>query len=66
MKVKLVYKTENNEFFGTVKHNLTIKEAKILSDKLLKENKNIVEIYLKHFDGWHWHRIKTLYKKENN
>jgi len=62
MQVKLVYKTKTNEYFGTT-DTMTIKQAKELSDKLLKENENIIEIYLKHFDMWHWYRIKTLYKK---
>lgn len=62
MKVRLIYKTQENEYFGT-KNRMTIKEAKILSDELLEENSNIIEIYLKHFDGWHERRVKTLFLK---
>jgi hypothetical protein len=63
MKVKLVYKTAENKYFSTI-DRITIKEAKILSNKLLKENTDIVEIYLKHFDGWHDRRVKTLFLKK--
>ena len=61
MNIKLIYKTNNNKFFGT-KNTMTIKEAEKLSEEL-KKDKNVIEIYLKRFDGWFWHRYKTLYKK---
>jgi hypothetical protein len=32
---------------------------------LIENNKEIIEIYLKVFDGYFWKRYKTLYKKEN-
>lgn len=63
MKVKLIYKTKDNQIFGT-KNRITIKEATILAKNLLKENQEIVEIYLRHFDGWHEIRIKTLFSTE--
>ena len=65
MKVKLFYKTNDNQFFST-KEIITIKRAKELSKKLLKNNSNIVEIYLKWFDGWHYQKVKTIYKGDKN
>jgi len=62
MKVKLVYKTKDNKFYGTT-NTITIKKAKELTKKLLIENTTIIEIYLKVWNGWHWKRCKTLYKK---
>ena len=63
MKVKLFYKTENNEFFGTSKE-MTIKQARALAKELLSNTNIITEIYLKQFNIWGWKRIKTLYKRE--
>ena len=63
MKVRLIYRNKENNYFGT-KDRITIKEAKELAENLLKENADIVEIYLKHFDGWYERRIKTLYPIE--
>jgi hypothetical protein len=62
MKVKLIYKTTNNEFFGTSK-TITIKRAKELVKDLLIKNTDIIEIYIKRYDGWRYIVYKTLYKK---
>ena len=61
MKVKLFYRSKNNEYFGT-KTAITIKEAKKLCKELLLENKDIIEIYIKKYSGWNWIRVKTLYQ----
>jgi hypothetical protein len=64
MKVKLIYKTLNAQYFGT-SNTITIARAKELTKELIENNKEIIEIYLKVFDGYFWKRYKTLYKKEN-
>jgi len=58
MKVQLRYKM-NGKLWG-LKQNISIKEAKELYNKQLKDNPLVTEVYLIRFSGWFWRRFKTL------
>ena len=59
MLVKLKYRTKDNQLFGT-KKEITVKEAKEYYKKELKNNIDVIEVYLTHFDGWRWYKYKIL------
>ena len=63
MRVRLNLKTKNMEK-GKVafKKFITVKEAKDWYETNAK--KEVTLAYLSRFDGWHWHRYKTLYEEE--
>jgi len=59
MKVRLKYKKKDGTIWA-LKREITIKEAKTIFEKELKNDNNIVEVYLTRFDGWYNRKIKTL------
>lgn len=62
MKLKLVYQTKDNQYFS-FKNYVNLSEAKKIYKERLEADENIVEVYCKHFNGWHWHKTHIL--KEN-
>lgn len=59
MWVKLKYKTINGKCYACRKE-LTVKQATKYFEEHLKNDKEIVKVWLNHFDGWHTYLHKIL------
>ncbi len=63
MWVKLHYKTKNGKRYAT-KNDITVKNAIKLYERDLKNDSNVIEVYLTHFGEWYRNRYKTLKEKK--
>ncbi len=59
MRVKLRYANQKGKQFSS-KREITVKEATEYYKNNLKNNTDIVKVFLTHFDGWHIKINKTL------
>ena len=64
MKVKIKYIKSNGKKYTSI-DEMTIKKAKEQFNKYLKDDKEVIEVYLLHFDMWNYRRVRTL-KGGNN
>ena len=63
MFVKIRFKTKDKKHYKYT-DTFTIKEAEEIYNKKLKNDKNIIAVYLMYFTGWHWHIHKILKKEK--
>lgn len=63
MKVKLKYIKSNGKKYTSIK-DMSIKKAKEHFNKYLKDDKEVIEVYLSHWDMWNYRRVRTLKEKK--
>lgn len=63
MKVKIKYIKSDGQKYSSQKE-FTIKEAREQFNKHLKDDKEIIEVYLVYWDIWSYRRVRTLKGKK--